>query len=212
MANASNRVGGVLQRIDCYPDHLRAIGLIITDFGSLEGRLCLLLWELLDDPDRGSAVFWSLGSSKARCDVVRGVAGQILIGDEWLPLRAEINRVVSKVRKAAEKRNDIAHAQWGVPSQKSENPFMTIERPAAKDHLFQRRWTVAELEAVADEIAEAEKQVNNVIQVFSYMHEPEIKALYDTQHRKENPRTDAYLRRLLPPRFLDHRTDQPRSM
>jgi len=148
-------------------------------------------------------VFWSLGNSKARCDVVRGVAGETLIGDEWAPLRAEINRVVGKVRKAAEKRNDLAHAQWGTPYEKAENPFTTIERPATKDGLYQRRWTVQQLEAIAEEIAEADRHVTNVTHLLVYIREPESRAIYDEQ-RHATEANEAYFRRLLPPRFLDH--------
>lgn len=196
MAKEPNRVGGELKRIDGYPDHRSKIGLVITDFASLEQRLCLTLWELIGDPSRADAVFWSLGSAKARCDVVRGVANEVLVGTDTMHrLKLELVVCVKLFLTAAGKRNDLAHGQWGVPTTGGTDPFVSIKRPATRSPVFERKYTITQLQAIADEICFAEQRTGLLNGALGYFLRPDIWKSHTDKMRAEFPTHDAYFRK-----------------
>jgi hypothetical protein len=175
MAKQPNRVGGVLKRLDDYPDHLRAIGLVITEFSRLEGTLCFILWELIGDPDRGTAVFYSLASSKARCDIIRGAANEVLQSSgSQQEIKKEILSIITKVRDVAEQRNELAHGEWGEPSQKKENPFCILQRPATTTPVFSRHWSVTDLQSLADKISAIETRASRIALVMRALRDEEV--------------------------------------
>lgn len=192
MAIPPNRVGGTIKRLTDYPDHLKAIGLVITEFGRLEQSLAILLWELIEDPDRGDAVFYSLGNSKARCDVIRGVANEVLEPDS--EIMKEVLEVIRQARDVADKRNDLAHGAWGEPSQKKENPFCEIKRPATKNPVFSRRWTVSELTELADKIDTVDRRAGMASMVLRALRDPSEWAFLDRLAKVSEP-TRVYLSR-----------------
>ena len=194
MVQHPNRVGGVLKRLDNHPDHLSKIGLIITDFAALEGRMCLLFWELLGEPNRANAVFWSLGSSKARSDVIRGVANELLgLDPTKAKLLQELSRLVERFRSVATKRNDIAHAQWGEPSHGGADPFYSIDRPATKNAVFQKTMSVAALQEIADEIFQRDLEVGLFTMVLEYYTRPRTDITHLECLRRKWPKLDAYI-------------------
>jgi len=196
MTKQPNRVGGLLESIEHYPEHLRLIGLIITETARAEGTLALTFWALVDDPSRADAVFWTLGSAKARTDVVRGVAMETLTGDGTPQLiRSEVLSSIDDFRNAASRRNDIAHGQWGTPAQKGANPFLSIKRPATKNPIFEKVYSTQDLEAVLSEIRNAERRLDKVNSALNYYLRPDDRAHLDSIWSRFAG-TDAYFRKL----------------
>lgn len=192
-----NQVGGVLTRLTDYPDHLRLIGLIVTDWASLEGRLSMTLWELVGSPNHGSTIFYTLGNAKARIDVVRSLA----LGLPDSNAKEEVLATLEQIKKLAAQRNIIAHGQWGVPSneKKRENPFVIIQTPAKKDRDWQHIYRVNELQEIADKIADVEQRLARITEVLRLKRTPPSEGELERINslRSQFPQYDAYLSKFL---------------
>ncbi|MGE3642725.1 MAG: hypothetical protein AB7F96_02605 [Beijerinckiaceae bacterium] len=192
MAKEPNRVGGVLKPLDDYPDHAKLIGLIITDLTSAEAALALIFWELIGDPIRADAVFWTLGSAKARSDVVRASITETM--DKSDRLRDDLLAAIVNFRKLTDKRNDIAHGEWGAPAQGGRHPFLSLKQPATKSPIFQRIYTLDALIELDRKIRECERKFNNLWQALQYRKGGLTYERLEAE-RKINPIVDAFLRK-----------------
>lgn len=139
----------MIATFDSHPDYLRAIGLITTEWARLEAGVALALAVLLGgNIGHGEAIVYSLGSFKAKCDVVRSVARTFPEDHE---LRGRVLPFLERAHQLSLRRNDMTHAMWGVSSADHE-PRRCLIRPATKNPDRVTPHPLSELEGLAAEI------------------------------------------------------------
>jgi hypothetical protein len=182
--------GGGLQRIDMYPDHLRLIGLVVTEFSLLESSMSLAMWALVGSPAHGTALYYSINGTRARADALRAVAVETLGNDKVLD---EFKDVLADFDRVAGQRNAVVHGQWGIPADEAlrGDPFVQDFRMKAKDRYPRRIYTIGDLQAIADEIAATARRFDLITQVIEAFQDAAAMKRVE-QLRQQVPAYDAY--------------------
>lgn len=187
-----NQVGGTLCCIEQYPDHLRLIGLFVTDYSALEGRLALTMWALLDSPNLGTTVFYSIPSAKTKIDIVRTLVVQTV---EAGAVQEEFLAAINDVRRVTDQRNRIVHGQWGIPAgpegKIAPNPFVHLQYPMRVSDRWSKIYTCKELERLDEAIRAADGRLDRITQVLNAKRDPGSMA-YQQELRRRFPKHDAY--------------------
>lgn len=136
-----------------WEDHLKAIGLITINFGTLESTIAQGVWSLLGLDQRIGQIITAELSFKGLVALFSSLYREKNNDAKALE---ELNDVIKKVIQAEEKRNVISHSQWGAGDSADTITRIKTTAKISKGlrHQFENV-TVSELMKIADEIAEA---------------------------------------------------------
>lgn len=96
-----------------HPEHLKAIGIISVELGTMEFLLAALMGGLLGiDVKTADAVYSTPKSATARLEIITN----ILEIKEDVPtfFREEVEKIILKARGILGRRNDVIHNAWGA--------------------------------------------------------------------------------------------------
>lgn len=140
-----------IQRSVLGPDHLQAIGRVAAQWAILELNLHLILWGLLDVPQRsGHAITAAVPSMNTKLHMLRSLAKES--GRLSSTAKTNIETLLTSVSDLRTDRNNIVHATWSVS-----------EKPGAFNRSKFTGWgevkfhdqdlTAPEINQIADDIA-----------------------------------------------------------
>jgi hypothetical protein len=111
-----------------HPEVAQAIGIVTGEWSALEYTLCMMLGKLLGNQDElAESIYFSLGSHKARHDLIAAAILSVMAEEE----REHLLNVLDEVTKLANRRNALAHDQWGLTN---KNKLVRISKqPRAKN-------------------------------------------------------------------------------
>jgi len=90
--------------------------------------MTLAVGEILGNINHADVIMHSLGSSKARADILRALATECVENET---ARANLLDAIEKVRAVAGERNDMIHGLWGVRT--SDNAaILHLRKPATR--------------------------------------------------------------------------------
>jgi hypothetical protein len=147
-----------LSLLDSHPQHLRGLGLIAAAHAALEDAMCELLSVLIGNPQKAIAIFHTLGSHKARADILRSVVLECVAD---ATAKEEITTLLAKASAKAGLRNDIMHSLW-LADPKSGKVAQSLKRPATKNPSVIVHRRAEELVELAIELAEIGHQLRVV--------------------------------------------------
>ena len=117
-----------LAAIEAHPDILQVIGEIAVRWSMVELYLTVTLSALVGDHQAADTILNSLGSFKARCDVVRNSVTELMADGD---VKEELLWLLSKIQDAHKARNDTIHAMWGIDPL-TEKASRYVRRPGTK--------------------------------------------------------------------------------
>jgi len=90
-------------------EHLKAIGLIVTEWSWVEHSIELIIWELAQiDPDKGRSITTHI-QSETRLHILSSLTDSLIHDHN---IKKQISQLADKVRKLRGERNNITHALW----------------------------------------------------------------------------------------------------
>lgn len=94
------------------------------------------------------AIIYSLGSFKAKCDVLRAVTMTLPEDDRR---RRRIIPLIDEAQKLSGRRNDVLHGLWTITDE-DQKPWLIVEKPANKIKTQAFKKDLKELEDLAEAI------------------------------------------------------------
>jgi hypothetical protein len=179
--------GGTLGRVDAYPEHLRLLGLIVTEFAQLEVRMSLAMWALLGAADTGTTVFYSISTTGARVKMLENLARELTSG----AVREEFKATFSEISAVSGERNLLVHGQWGVigdPTRRADPFIQDYRMNSGKTPLYAP--TIVELQGVANRIAKVDDRLAFITGVLEAKRNPHRMA-HEMQLRAQFPHYEA---------------------
>lgn len=96
--------------LERFPEHVRAIGMITIEMGTLEASCVHLLAAILRTTETvADAILTTPQSTRARLEIVKSVSDKLLREED----ANKISTLMNKCDDALNKRNYIVHSVWG---------------------------------------------------------------------------------------------------
>jgi hypothetical protein len=113
-----------------HPDYANKLGIVAAEWSGLEFHLCTLFGILLGvDSHRAEAVFFTLTNNRARREAIASLVTLLLPdGNE---LRSQADRILRRVRNAANRRNGLMHDTWTFGAEPGSGSTISFDRKSA---------------------------------------------------------------------------------
>jgi hypothetical protein len=126
------------------------IGEMTGRWALIEQQLVAVTAAIISNYHAADVIIYSLGSFKARIDVVRNLSQELVPEG---PEKDELLWLLSKIQKASEQRNGFVHALW-LLEPISKKLSRTVRRPGSKSPQFSLDVDFGELKRHSNKIAQ----------------------------------------------------------
>ena len=112
------------KRLEGYPDHLAAVGLVTTEWVRLEKYMQMTLSYLLRDSQNAIVICNTLVNFRTKCEVLEALI-------KCMPEQELVPNFLSKLKEISglsSERNDVIHGDWIVRASDSSLVLLTYKR------------------------------------------------------------------------------------
>jgi hypothetical protein len=146
------------RRLDGFPDHLRALGLLTTEWVRLEWMMGLTFMFVLGDARKGDAVWHTIHSFEVRADILTAA---ITEATDTGSFGGQFLAVLEKIDPLSRRRNTAIHGAWGSHS-RNKKPLHMIRSPGAKLSARSGITSLGELKRLCDDVTAVINELNDL--------------------------------------------------
>lgn len=141
--------------MDKFPEHARLIGCIVAEWTQVEHKMVVLLCSMMqgDDSKAARAMLYALSTSLGRVQLIQAALAE-LSGDSEAA-RATIKEISDEATYQLGKRNDLAHALFGVTDDGKLGTFSYRRRKATEVKLDELEALYARMQTFSHKLGTA---------------------------------------------------------